>query len=123
RRLGDTLSYTVPVGVSARFSDDSRWLATLASPPEKEAEKLRKARKPVPRAAVLIDLATGRRDSVPDAASVTFADGGRWVAVRRARGDTSSKARGADVMLRDLRDGTMLHLGAVGELAFNDPAS
>lgn len=123
RRLGDTLAYAVPVGASARFSDDSRWLATLVSPPEKEAEKLKKARKPVPRAAVLVDLATGRRDSVPDAASVTFAGGGRWVAVQRARYDTSSKARGADVLLRDLRGGDALHLGAVGELAFNDPAN
>ncbi|MHB1224135.1 MAG: prolyl oligopeptidase family serine peptidase [Gemmatimonadaceae bacterium] len=122
RRLGDTLTHAVRVGASARFSDDSRWFATLVSPPEKEAEKLRKAHKPVPRAAILIDLATGRRDSVPDAASITFAEGGRWVAVQRARADTSSKARGADVVLRDLRGGTALHLGAVGQLAFNEPA-
>ncbi len=122
RRLTDTLTYAVPVGASARFSDDSRWLATLVSPPEKEAEKLKKARKPVPRAAILIDLTTGHRDSVPDAASVTFADGGRWVAVQRARGDTSGKARGADVVLRDLRGTAALHLGAVGQLAFNKPA-
>lgn len=122
RRLTDTLTYVVPVGASARFSDDSRWLATLVSPPEKEAEKLRKARKPVPRAAILIDLQTGHRDSVPDAASITFANGGRWVAVQRARSDTSGKARGADVVLRDLRGTAALHLGAVGQFAFNKPA-
>lgn len=122
RRLGDTLVHTIPVGASARFSDDSRWLAALVSPPEKEAEKLRKARKPVPRAAMLLDLSSGRRDSVPDAASVTFASGGRWAAVQRARTDTASKARGADVILRDLAGGSSLHLGSVGQIAFNQPA-
>ena len=123
RRLGEATAYTIPVGSAAQFSDDSRWLAALVSPEEKEAEKLRKARKPVPRAAILINLETGKRDSIPDAASVTFAPGGAWVAVQRARADTTSKARGADVILRELGGNTMLHLGAVGEFAFNRGAN
>lgn len=123
RRLGDTLAYRIAVGSSPRFSDDSRWLAVLTAPPEKEAEKLRKARKPVPKAAILLDLANGHRDSIPDAANITFAAGARWVAVQRTRTDTASKARGADVILRDLAGGAVLHLGAVGQLAFNQPAN
>ena len=123
RRLADTAHYDVPVGSGAEFSDDGRWVAFFTQPPEKEAEKLRKARKPVPRTAVLLELATGRRDSISNAANVTFADGGRWVAVRHARTDTASKATGADVVLRDLRSGATRHIGAVGQLAFNDQAT
>lgn len=123
RRLDDTLVYTIPVGSAARFSDDSRWVAALVAPTEKEAEKLRKARKPVPRAAILIDLESGKRDSIPDVANVTFAPGGAWVAVQRARADTTSKAKGTDVILRELRGNTVLHLGAVGQLAFNRGAN
>ena len=121
RRLDDTLTYRLTVAGSPEFADDARWLATLVQPTEKEAERLRKARKPVPRTAVLLDLQTGRRDSIANAQSIDFAEGGRWVAVRRARTDTTSKATGADVVLRDLRSGATRHLGAVGQLAFNEP--
>jgi hypothetical protein len=121
RRLDDTLTYRLSVGASPEFADDGRWLAALVQPTEKEAERLRKARKPVPRTAVLLDLASGRQDSIANAQSIAFAEGGRWVAVRRARTDTASQATGADVVLRDLRTGATRHLGAVGQLAFNAP--
>jgi hypothetical protein len=121
RRLDDTLDYALPVGSGAEFSDDSRWVGLFVQPAEKEAERLRRQRRPVPRTAVLLDLATGKRDSVPNAASVEFAEGGRWLAVKRARLDTTVKATGTDVVLRDLAGGAVRHLGGVGQLAFNAP--
>jgi len=123
RRLADTLTYTIAAGSAAEFSDDGRWLAALTQPAEKEAERLRRARRPIPRTAVLLDLATGHRDTVPNAASITFAEGGRWVAIKRARLDTASKAQGTDVVLRDLATGTVHHLGSVGQLSFNEPST
>ena len=92
RLLSDTTTFRAKVGSNPQFSDDSRYAAFFVSPPEKEAEKLRKARKPVPRAAILLELATGHRDSIPNAADITFAQGGRWVAVKRARTDTAIAA-------------------------------
>ncbi|HET6681746.1 MAG TPA: prolyl oligopeptidase family serine peptidase [Gemmatimonadaceae bacterium] len=121
RLLSDTTTFRANVGSNPQFSDDSRYAAFFVSPPEKEAEKLRKARKPVPRSAILLELATGHRDSIPNAAEITFAQGGGWVAVKRARTDTTGKAQGADVILRELSSGTTHHLGAVGDLAFNEP--
>lgn len=120
RRLADTLRHVFPVGSGARFSDDARWVALFTSPAEKEAERLRKARRPVPRAVVLVELATGRRDSIPNATAFDFAETSRWVAVRRARTDTSSKHDGSDVVLRELAGGTTRHLGSVGQYAFNE---
>ena len=123
RRLDDTLAYRIPVGSGPQFTDDARHVVFFTQPVEKEAERLRRARRPVPRTAVVLDLATGRRDSVTNAQGIELAEGGRWLAVRRVRTDTVSKATGADVVLRDLRTGAARHLGAVGQLAFNEQAT
>ena len=107
-------------GSGAAFSDDGRWVAFLTSPTEKEAEQLRKQKKPVPRTLALIDLRSGARTDEAGVRAFAFSKGGRFLAVHRDRSDAQAKHTGSDLLLKDLQAGTMLSLGNVAEYAFNE---
>ncbi|MGW8267113.1 MAG: hypothetical protein ACWGSQ_12155, partial [Longimicrobiales bacterium] len=127
------------------FSPDSRWLGLVTTPPEEEADRLREGRQPVPRTLHLLELANGEWVEMENVASFSFSEDSRWLAVQKpraggggggggaaparggsgggARGGGSSggdEARGADLILRDLSDGTTRNLGNVAEHAFNE---
>ena len=107
-------------GVGAAFSDDGRWAAFLASPPEKEAEQLRKEKKPVPRTLHLVELSTGTSTEEAGVRAFTFSEGGRFLAIHRDRSDADAEHTGSDLLLRDLQAGTVLSFGNVAEYAFNE---
>ena len=107
-------------GAGAAFSNDGRWVAFLASPPEKEAEALRKQRKPVPRTLHLVDLRDGTTTRDAGVRAFTFSEDGRFLAIHRDRSDADAKHTGSDLILRDLAQGTMLSFGNVAEYAFNE---
>ncbi|GMV04119.1 MAG: acylaminoacyl-peptidase [Gemmatimonadota bacterium] len=107
-------------GAGATFSDDGRWVAFLASPPEKEAEALRKQKKPVPRTLHVVDLRSGERTVEAGVRAFAFSEGGRFLAVHRDRSDADAKHTGSDLLLKDLAQGTMLSFGNVAEFAFNE---
>ncbi|MFC1660369.1 prolyl oligopeptidase family serine peptidase [Gemmatimonadota bacterium] len=133
-------------GAGPAFSRDSRWLAFLTTPPEEEAERLRDERQPVPRTLHLMDLGSGVRSEVENAASFVFSEDSRWLAIQKARpgggggGGGSGQARpgarggagepgansgddgprGADLILQDLATGTLSNVGNVAEFAFNE---
>ncbi|NJD19742.1 MAG: hypothetical protein FIA95_10740, partial [Gemmatimonadetes bacterium] len=120
KQLDGTAVYQAVNGAGAAFSDDGRWAAFLASPPEKDAEKLRKDRKPVPRTLHLVDLRDGTRTEEAGVRAFAFSKGGRFLAVHRDRSDAEAKHTGSDLLLRDLAQGTLLSLGNVAEYAFNE---
>ena len=136
-------------GTGPVFSEDSRWLAFFTTPPEEEAESLREQRKPIPRTLHLLNIRTEERIEMENAASITFSEDSRWLAVQKTRpqagggdssapagrggpgggrggpggggmGDNDDQPRGADLILRDLSTGTMSNVGNVAEYAFND---
>jgi dipeptidyl aminopeptidase/acylaminoacyl peptidase len=107
-------------GAGAAFSDDGRWAAFLTSPAEKEAERLRRERKPVPRTLHLVDLRSGTRTEEAGVRAFAFSKGGRFLAVHRDRSDADAKHTGSDLLLRDLTQGTVLSFGNVAEYAFNE---
>ena len=72
-------------GTGPVFSDDSRWLAFFTTPPEDEAESLREERKPVPRTLHLLNIRTEERIEMENAASITFSEDSRWLAVQKTR--------------------------------------
>ena len=137
-RLDAVPADTVMNGSAAAFSPDSRWLAFLSSPAEKEAERLREERNPVPRNLHLVALSGGEKVEVENVASFAFSEDSRWLALQKpragsegggaaparggARGGNGEEesARGADLILRDLTDGTTRNLGNVAEFAFNE---
>ncbi len=84
-------------GTGSVFSEDSRWLAFFTTPPEEEAEELREQREPVPRTLHLVSIRTEERIEMENAASFTFSEDSRWLAVQKTRpeaggGDSSAPA-------------------------------
>jgi hypothetical protein len=101
------------------FSRDGRWVAYQVAPPFAEVEKLQKDRKPVPRRAELLDLATGEKAGWDDIASFEFARSSSHFVVRRNRPEPKPTHDGVDVVLRSLRDGRDELIGSVAHSAFN----
>ena len=123
------------------FSDDSKFAAFLTYPVRKEGEKLRKAKKPIQSSLELVDLSTGKDSEFPKVRQFVFAGksspaiamlrygpeassgsggaGGGSSATGSGGGSSPSKAKGADLIVRDLTSGTDLTVGSVSEFAFN----
>lgn len=118
---GDTL--VVERGTSPVFSDDGRWLAALVPPTQEEQERLRERRDPIPREAVLVELATGGEVRWSDATGVSFATGSSHLAIRKRQADSDAEHDGVPLILRNLSAGTDEVLGYVGEFAFNEPGT
>ncbi len=136
-RPGAEPTDTVMNGTGPGFSPDSRWLAFLSTPPEKEADRLREQRRPLPRTLHLVDLSTGERTEMEDVVSFTFSENGRWLLVAKPRASEAGSGggrggsgggenagaetpRGADLLIRDLEDGALRNLGNVAEFALNE---
>lgn len=123
RSLDGTQVHERMNGSSPAFSADSRWVAFLTSPPEEEAEATRERREPVRRTLHLIDLATGEAREVAGAAGFNFSSDGRFIAIHRAQTDADADHSGADLLLHDLQNGSILTFGNVAEYGFNDAGS
>jgi dipeptidyl aminopeptidase/acylaminoacyl peptidase len=73
-----------------------------------------------PRKFELLDLGTGGKFEVPDAASFKFSKGSKFVAVRANKASSSSKHDGADLVLRELATGVTQNIGNVNLYDFDD---
>ena len=80
-------------GSGAAFSNDGRWVGFLSSPAEDEAEKLRKAKKPVHRTLHLIDLRSGDRTEESSIRSFSFSEDGRFWPKAEVRTHLNSSAK------------------------------
>lgn len=119
----DTL-YTVEFSNGAVFSDDSRWAAYTVGVSAKEAKKLREARKDMPATGVLLNLASGEKQSMENINRYTFSnDSKHFVVHRKKAADDKSKHSGSDLILRNLQNGQLLNIGNVSQYAFNQSAS
>jgi len=107
-------------GLGPAFSDDGRWAAYLTLPPKKEADQLRKQKKPVPQTLHLVDLQRGDTLTEPRVRAFSFSKGGRFLGIHRERTDPDAKHTGSDLLLRDLQKGTVLSFGNVSEFAFDE---
>ncbi len=117
------------------FSDDSRFVAYYVNPPSRSgargsaeggnppgaARQGAPAARPPARRLELMEVATGGVFSVPNAASFSFAEGGKWVAIRLNRTPGDTTRAGADLILRNLATGETSNIGNVNLYAF-DPA-
>lgn len=128
------------------FSDDSRWVGYYVNPPGRAAGRGASGARPggagapspaatPPQGAAgaqrpgggatrrfeLLDLQTGEKFSVPNPASFTFSDGGRWLAVRTNKATpTDTTHDGTDLILRDLSNGATRNIGNANAFAFDD---
>lgn len=108
------------VGASpAAFSDDSKWVAFLLSPPRKDAERMRAERKPIHTKLMLVNLASGGEIPVDDVMRYRFVKGGRYLLAHRYRPETR-KEGGSDLTVFDLETNSPITFGNVSDAEVND---
>jgi hypothetical protein len=115
--------YKVIGASDPKFSDDSCWAAYTLNLPQKETEKLRKQKKPVPRKAELIHLSTGEKKTFENASSFSFSKGSGYLAVKKTKADPKAKHKGTDLILYKLKVKAFHNLGNVAEFKFNKPGT
>jgi len=138
KALDGVTTYTVPRGQSPAFSRDSRWVAYLIAPPDREGARGGGAapqRPPVPtpgqrpgqggrgaegRPLVLKDLASGDSVAFADVASHSFPENTNLLLVRKRGPGNDAGYDGADLLVYDLGSGTSLNLGNVSEFGVNE---
>ncbi len=107
-----------PTSAPVAISGDSRWLAFSTYPSAADAKKLRKDKKPLQNGVSLVNIATGEKREFEKVRRFSFAgDKPNWIVLHRysAEGATS-----ADLLLVDLRSGTVSTIGSVGEYALDE---
>lgn len=119
KRVVDGKLHTIANGSEPKFSDDSAWAAYVVSLPKKEADKLRKAKKPVTKAVELLNLASGDKFKVENASSFTFPAGAKVIAIKRDKADREAKHDGVDLIVRTLATGETQNIGNVADYAFD----
>lgn len=115
--------HTIPNGADPRFADDSSWAAYVVNLPRKEADKLRKAKKPITKAVELINLSSGDTYKVDNASSFTFPAGGKVIAIKRDKATPDAKHDGVDLIVRRLSTGATQNIGNVSDYQFNKAGS
>jgi len=123
KSLTSDKEHEIPRGSRPQFSDDSKWIVCVVSVPLKEAEKLRKEKKPVPDEAQLMNLVSGEKYSWDNVASFSFSKGSKFLAIKKTKADPKAKHNGTDFILRNLESGSELNLGNVGSFQFNKPGT
>jgi dipeptidyl aminopeptidase/acylaminoacyl peptidase len=115
--------HMIPRGGRPQFSDDGHWVAYIVATGYEEAEKLREDRKPVPQQGELLDLTTGTKTAWDNVDQVAFAEGSRYLAVKKRKPREQEDFEGTDLILRHLEAGYEELLGSVNEYAFNKPGT
>ena len=106
---------------SVVLSDDAKWLGFFKYPTAADAKKLRKDRKPVHSAVVLVNLASGETREFDKVRRFAFSPKKpNWLALHRYAQDGSPAGVGSDLLLVDLRSGAVTSIGNVGEFGFDD---
>lgn len=151
RDLTGTKLHTITRGSAPVFSDDSRWVAYTVNPPGQSGGGRggrgggapgggRGQQPPAPgrgqaaaantpasaatRTLELLDLQSGEKVySIPEPQTTTFSADSRFLAVRRNPATSGAAFLGADLVLRNLSDGTTQNIGNVASFAFNKPGS
>lgn len=125
------------------FSDDSKWVAFTIYPSRREAQRLRRLRRPVQGGVTAVNLTTGEkhdyarirrfafsgdastwlalhRQAAPATGAGPGSGDGRGAAAPRAQGSgVTDRPRGTDLILRELATGQELSVGNVAEFAFS----
>ncbi|MSR03550.1 MAG: S9 family peptidase [Gemmatimonadetes bacterium] len=100
------------------ISGDAKWTAFSTYPTAEETKKLKKDKKPIQTGLVVVNLATGEKRDFEKIQRFSFAgENPAWVAMKRypAEGATAS-----DLLLLDLRTGTMSTIGSVADYALDE---
>jgi dienelactone hydrolase len=137
RALDRDVVHLVPRGQNPAFSGDSRWVAYIVAPPEREggtsgAAARAQQRSPAPgqapaggagRTMVLRNLVSGDSVTFADAASFSFPENTGLLLVRKRGPGNDAGYTGADLVVHDPASGSSLNLGNVSDFAVNEAGS
>jgi dipeptidyl aminopeptidase/acylaminoacyl peptidase len=119
RSLATDSTRVIPLGSAPAFSADSRWLAYSIGLPERERERLEKAKQPIRQKVGVLDLMTGGEQVFEDVASFTFSEEGAYL-VLRGYPQSGKKSKGVDVVVLDPTTGLATNFGNVSEFAWQE---
>ena len=147
RRTTDDKELRFPVGdgnAGLTFSDNSQYALFTIAPTKREADRLRRDRRPVQNQAALVNLATGEVRKFEKVRRATFAgERGAWVALYmyppdaggagsaanaapagggrggRGGGEGGGRPQGADLLLHEIATGQLIPLGNVADFSFD----
>ncbi len=128
------------------FSDDGKWVAFMTYPPRREAQRLKRQRRPIQSGVTVVNLATGDKQEFPKIRRFSFSgESSPWIALHRyqpeaagqqAGADSAAAGRGpstgsgaasaqppdrpkgSDLLLLELATGNELNVGNVSEFSF-----
>ncbi|OFW24395.1 MAG: peptidase S9 prolyl oligopeptidase [Acidobacteria bacterium RIFCSPLOWO2_12_FULL_66_21] len=130
---------------SLAFSSDARWMAFTTYPAKRDADRMRRQRRPIQPAVTIVNPASGEKQEYPRIRRFAFSgESPAWIALHRApaqeaggrgaaappaggRGGApaapaaaaSDQPKGTDLILRELATGQEINVGNVAEFAFN----
>ncbi|MFZ6818205.1 alpha/beta hydrolase family protein [Undibacterium sp. Ji22W] len=141
KSLSDKEEYVFPAGQGTgtiEFSEDGQWMAFTAHMTKKEQDAAKKAKKPIQAKVTLVDLKTGKATTLEKIAKFAFAnERGGWIALHKASdvaapptapaspvvpagaAPTPARAKGTDLLLKNLKTGSSLNIGNVSEFEFD----
>ena len=124
-------------GATLAFSDDGKWVAFTTYPLRKEAQRLKRQRRPIQSSVTIVNLATGDKREYPKIRRFAFSgESSTWVALHRYQPEPAGPAgggaaagggrgaaaperpKGSDLILRALATGDELNVGNVSEFSF-----
>ena len=110
--------YRLEFASTPEFSKDNKWIAYRIGLPYKEAEKLREQTKPIEFKMGLLDLATGKKETIQNINRFNFSRNGKYLAIY-LNPPKENKEKGAVLLVKNLADGTTRTIGNVTEYSFN----
>jgi dipeptidyl aminopeptidase/acylaminoacyl peptidase len=119
RQLASDSAVTAAYGTQAAFSTDSHWAGYLIGLSEKDRKAAEKANKPIRTKLGLLDLQTGKVETVADIAGFAFSGDGRFLAMKGFPAK-DQKHKGVDLIVRDLATGDHTTFGNASEFAWQD---
>jgi dipeptidyl aminopeptidase/acylaminoacyl peptidase len=137
RQIDGSTTHTVARGTGPSFSGDSRWVTYTITPPETTGRRGGGAggrgqappgqrgggaagASDAPRTFVLRDLQSGTTHEMTNVANSTFSPDANWLIAQRNRANREADHQGADLIIRNLRDGTVRNIGNVAEHVLNE---
>ena len=114
-------AFTEPYCSNPLFSDDSRWLVYKRNLKKKEAEKLRKGKKPVHSRGVLLNLASGEKTEWEKVDDMTLSPKSDYLLISKS-GEKNGR-RATDLLIKDLKTGSLMNIGNVSQYKFNRKGS
>ncbi len=111
-------TYKLEFAAAPEFSKDNQWMAYRIGLPFKEAEKLRDQGKPIEYKMGMLNLETGKKESVQNVSRFGFSRDGKFLAAYLAP-PKENKDKGSVLLLKNMSDNTTHTIGNVTEYAFN----